>query len=35
MAFSLAYLHLTLALSKDQGQCNAQFDCEYPLNGDS
>ena len=29
MAFSLAYLHLTLVHSKDQGQDHAYFDGGY------
>ena len=29
MEFHLAYAHLTLAHSKGQGQCHAQFDCQY------
>ena len=34
MAFSLTYLHLAFAHSKDQSQGHAYFDCEYLENGD-
>ena len=34
VVFRLAYLHLTLANSKDQCQGHAHFDCEYPANDD-
>ena len=35
VAFRLAYLHLTLAHSKGQGQGHIQFDYECPANGDN
>ena len=31
----MAYLHVTLAISKDQGQGHAYIDCEYIAYGDS
>ena len=34
MGSRLAYLDLTLAHSKGQGQCQAHFDCERMRNGD-
>ena len=33
MAFRLAYLHLTLAYYRGQGQHHAHFDCEYLASG--
>ena len=33
MAIGLACLHLTVALSKGQGQGHAHFECEYITNG--
>ena len=34
VTFRLAYLHLTLAHSKDQGHGHTHFDCEYLTNDD-
>ena len=34
VALRLAYLHLTLAHSKGQGQGRAHFDCQYLANDD-